>query len=317
MALIRHDEACMISLKREITRQLQHEKLVDNIVKLDPTIDRDAGLSLLIRLSNNDMGDMLRASTRYGHHLGEALKALATVVFAIDRDLKIKELAKCFEHQWTLNFAAGDRLLLCGSLRCVTQRLMWEPSPGSIRHIDNRSLPKCLASDRVIVVCAESGAGKTHAVLTSNPNGLTVLLDPAGGDLPKKFEEASPANQEEFVEKVRDMARRALAEPLKAMKKRGFASWRELVKEAQRIGGPSAFSDQVHIVVDEAQHYPRLVRCLCRWRRAVVESLRQKGELFEGFTENNIFFDVCRYWTQCGVVSRHDDRRKDFPHHSA
>ena len=89
-----------------------------------------------------------------------------------------------FFSSWRLSDAT--RVFLCAAnpefLENITDRLLWPSPPESVQHIaykakDGTKLSE-FGSRVVLVLAAESGAGKTHTLLTSNPNRLTIVLYP-------------------------------------------------------------------------------------------------------------------------------------------
>ena len=167
-------------------------------------------------------------------------------------------------------------------MRKITNRLMWPNTSSRIRHVPNRISFENFGANAVIVLSAESGAGKTHALLTTNPNGITVILTPKA-DFPSAAD--TPKNKNNFVRHVRVLFEEAIYNSKTKLEACNFVPWTKAL--------PPIARHRLHIVVDEAYSLTNFVRCLCRWRSDIIANLVGADGPLEGLHTTTTLTVLC------------------------
>ena len=283
----------IVQLKEEILNQLEQEGMgrCDTILK--SRIECCSMLSSLAQLDNAQLRSYLKQDR--AHKISGAFKHLINLVRATFRDDQVFELADledCFPQRWTLKAQWRPCILLCGLPTAALGRLMWKPPTCSIPHVENKIIDEQRVADayygnRVAVLVGEAGAGKTHALLTANRYGLTVVLDPTSSDF--LVDLAAAEDAEKFCSILEAMIAKATLEPMTRMQRSGFGFWRSIVADFKRR---SSLTERVHIVLDDVHQFPHCLERLGRWRQSLSNRLVGNGGLFHGLETHNIFF-VC------------------------
>ena len=199
--------------------------------------------------------------------------------------LTVEQLAKHFA-SW--HIGRGQRVLLCcdgagapmlHAVRKLTDRLMWGGTDEPVCHIPNRVSFKEVGDNQVAMLAGAIGEGKSHALLTSNPNGITVILT-----VTKDYTSAenTDTNKANFVAYARELFDRAIVEPKSKLEAEGFLPWTSALHASAR--------DRLHIVIDEASLKENFVVCLCNWQSDILANLVGPGGPLEELKGTKIAF---------------------------
>ena len=194
-------------------------------------------------------------------------------------------LVRLATHFRSRTLTTGRCLLLCcnsAALVVATERLMWGKLPVPVTHLEEHqvSFLKIVKPDKVTMLAGESGAGKTHALFTSNPDRITVVLMFDDDFAPTKKD--TKKTKGDFLAFVVEHVAEAIAEPKVGIESQGFGVWTDALSEDLR--------NRIHIVIDEAHGRQNIVSYLCRWRKDVAAALVQKGAPFEGLDQESLHF---------------------------
>ena len=192
---------------------------------------------------------------------------------------------KLCRHFTSRSLSNGHLLLFCcdpNPFAGAIERLMWGRAPKPVQLVvrNDVQLFERMVPEKVTMLAAESGAGKTHALLTSNPNRITVLLVLEDDFKPQS--EDSDEIKKSFLSFVLREVAKIIAAPKKRLESRGFKRWTDALDENVR--------QRVHIVIDEAHGRPNFVRFLCRWCVDIGNMLVVEGSPFAGLDAKTIFF---------------------------
>ena len=178
-------------LKGEVLRQLDENAILAAAKKFERDIQSNVDLARFARMKNCELRAYLKENRAHRmFQVLESLKGLIRNMFGHHDPIDIDGVRRCFPQRWTLDTPTEPHILLCGLSDEMTKRLMWNPPASVLSHVENegthavaRRITDLWLTNRVAVVVGESGAGKTHVLLTSNPNGLTVVLDPGAEEV--------------------------------------------------------------------------------------------------------------------------------------
>ena len=205
------------------------------------------------------------------HDTTDLIRELSGLVFATckfhDSSHKMKskqrkEFLAHYFHVWTLD---GHDMYLCGADERETSQLMGRKLSSSKR--------TAVEPKKVTLLSAEMGNGKTHAVLTSNPGGLTLLLVPEGDF---ECEKGSSNIEKEFLGYIVNLVEKATSTARETANLQGMRCWSHV------LGFLHSERKSVHIAIDEAHRFPAAVRYLCQCRETLSASLKKAG-VFAGF----------------------------------
>ena len=217
------------------------------------------------------------------HYLLELLQLIREAIRSTMPSKGCLALGELQEHFLSWNLPDNRRILLCtasdGVLLQSTRRLMWPDPKELLAHVRTKTSFASISKEKVVILSAESGAGKTHAMFTANPNGITVVLL-MYDDFPT--DEDSERNRVKFVSHFRRLVKEAVENVQQSLTTKGFG------RLARAL--PMEVRQRVHIVLDEAYSRHKFVRCLCRWRNFVVASLVDYEAPFDGFQEDSLRF---------------------------